>query len=196
MSTMDYFKEFYNSLDTIDLVLLWVGVFSFIVLIILSINLYFKNKKLMSLLKSTKEEQQKEVVNIKEEKKEKQVEVIEKKEETKEEFIKEEIKEGPYSKNILRDMSTRHQTSPINIVNEKAKEHSNIAYTEEITKKIEQELKPQTIELTDYEKQQEEDAIISYKELLSNNKDKIYNINDEEETTDFIKELKSFRSSL
>ena len=47
-----------------------------------------------------------------------------------------------------------------------------------------------------YEQEQEEKSIISYKELLSNNKDKIYNINDEEETTDFIKELKSFRSSL
>ena len=62
--------------------------------------------------------------------------------------------------------------------------------------KMEEELKPQTIELTDYEKKQEEEAIISYQELLQTNKDRLYNITDEEETVDFIKELKSFRSSL
>lgn len=56
------------------------------------------------------------------------------------------------------------------------------------------ELKPQTIELTDYEKDQEENAIISYQELL-NVKDKINILNDDE-TVDFIEELKKLRNSL
>ena len=41
-----------------------------------------------------------------------------------------------------------------------------------------------------------EEAIISYQELLNSNKDRLYNITEEEETVDFINELKSFRSSL
>ena len=127
--------------------------------------------------------------------------------------------EGPYSKNVLREISTRYQTSPISIKKEEnndmvnivsiSKEEINkpekvqeepkpekISFAEEISKKMEEELKPQTIELTDYEKKQEEEAIISYQELLQTNKDRLYNITDEEETVDFIKELKSFRSSL
>ena len=39
-------------------------------------------------------------------------------------------------------------------------------YLEEISNRLSEELKPQTIELTDYEKRQEEQAVISYKELL------------------------------
>ena len=77
-----------------------------------------------------------------------------------------------------------------------SKKEEKLSFAEEISKKMEEELKPQTIELTDYEKKQEEEAIISYQELLKTNKDRLYNITDEEETIDFIKELKSFRSSL
>ena len=58
-----------------------------------------------------------------------------------------------------------------------------------------EELKPQTIELTDYEKEQEDNAIISYKELL-NVKDKITMLDDEEENVNFIEELKNLRNSL
>ena len=143
--------------------------------------------------------------------------VTEKVEEVKENVPKQE--EGPYSKNVLREISTRYQTSPISIKKEENKDMVNIvsiskdeinkeekvqeepkteklSFAEEISKKMEEELKPQTIELTDYEKKQEEEAIISYQELLQTNKDRLYNITDEEETVDFIKELKSFRSSL
>ena len=49
--------------------------------------------------------------------------------------------------------------------------------------------------LTDYERKQEEEAIISYDELLKV-KDKIYNITDDEETDEFIDELKNFRIDL
>lgn len=51
---------------------------------------------------------------------------------------------------------------------ENAKE--NINELELITKKIENEYKPQKIEFSDFEKEQEEEAIISYEELLKNNK--------------------------
>ena len=52
-----------------------------------------------------------------------------------------------------------------------------------------------TNKLTDYEKKQEEEAIISDDEL-SKVKDKIYNITEDEETDEFIDELKSFRLDL
>ncbi len=51
---------------------------------------------------------------------------------------------------------------------------------EVITKKIEKEYKPQKLEFTNFEKEQEESAIISYKELLNNSKN--YELKFEEET--------------
>ena len=70
------------------------------------------------------------------------------------------------------------------------------SYLEEVTKKLsEEEKESNNIELTDYEKKQEEEAIISYNELQKV-KDKIYNLNEEEEDDDFIDELKLFRSDL
>ena len=68
-------------------------------------------------------------------------------------------------------------------------------FMEEVSEKLSRELKPQTIELTDYEQKQEDEAIISYQELLAN-KDKTFNISDDEEDEDFISALKSFRDSL
>lgn len=193
---MEVFIEFYNNLSNIELVILWSIVFTFIILIGISSSLYLKNKELKCLLKNKKEA----IVDTKEEIKTVNREV------KKQEFVKDEMdidlnkiekKDNVYSKNVFKDASLRYQTSPINIVGEKKQDKpNNISYTEELTKKLEEELKPQTIELTEYEKEQEDAAIISYKELLSNNKDKVYNINDEDDTTDFIKELKSFRKSL
>lgn len=243
MSVLDTFGQFYNSLSTVSLVMFWSAIFAFLFLIILSVNLYKKNKQLVfvieelrknlrdtvkSELDKPKVEPIKEVkTEVKEpEREEKIVEntsevkkeiVTEKVEEVKENVPKQE--EGPYSKNVLREISTRYQTSPISIKKEENKDMVNIvsiskdeinkeekvqeepkteklSFAEEISKKMEEELKPQTIELTDYEKKQEEEAIISYQELLQTNKDRLYNITDEEETVDFIKELKSFRSSL
>lgn len=68
-------------------------------------------------------------------------------------------------------------------------------YLEELSKKMADELKPQTIELTDYEKEQEEHAIISYQELLSL-KDKLSREDEEEENINFIEELKNLRNHL
>ena len=75
------------------------------------------------------------------------------------------------------------------------KKQDNVSFMSEVSKKLEEATAPSTIELTDYEKKQEEEAIISYKELIEN-KDKLYNITDDEEDFDFIEELKSFRNDL
>ena len=248
MGVLDTFGQFYNSLDTVSLVMFWSAIFAFLFLIVLSINLYKKNKQLVfvidelkkSLRDTVKSELDKPKIEVKEETKQELIEpvkeekvvesVIEVKQERNPEKVdidkKDNIskkEEGPYSKNVLREMSTRYQTSPISIKKEENNDKVNIvsiskeeepkvkeevvvpkektrqeklSFAEEISKKMEEELKPQTIELTDYEKQQEEEAIISYQELLQTNKDRLYNITDEEETVDFIKELKSFTSSL
>ena len=244
MGVLDTFGQFYNSLDTVSLVMFWSAIFAFLFLVVLSVNLYNKNKQLVSIIDELKKdlrntvksefnnsklEVKKEIVApVKEEKavesviKVKQEKIPEKVDIDKKDNISKK-EEGPYSKNVLREISTRYQTSPISIKKEENNDKVNIAsiskdeepkvkeefvvqkektnqeklsFAEEISKKMEEELKPQTIELTDYEKQQEEEAIISYQELLQTNKDRLYNITDEEETVDFIKELKSFRSSL
>jgi len=72
---------------------------------------------------------------------------------------------------------------------------NNVSFLEEISREIEKELGPQTIELTDYEKEQEENAIISYKELLKV-REQLYEINDSKEDDEFINELRNFRNNL
>lgn len=243
MSVLDTFGQFYNSLSTVSLVMFWSAIFAFLFLIILSVNLYKKNKQLVFVIEelrknlrdTVKSELDKPKVEpikeVKTEVKEPEMEekIVENTSEVKKEIVSEKVEEvkenvskqeeRPYSKNVLREISTRYQTSPISIKKEENKDMVNIvsiskdeinkeekvqeepkteklSFAEEISKKMEEELKPQTIELTDYEKKQEEEAIISYQELLQTNKDRLYNITDEEETVDFIKELKSFRSSL
>lgn len=146
------------------------------------------------------------------------------KEEISKKELKEENKEeetGPYKKNVLRGISTRMQTSPIHIDRNKEDKNygfnelnlreeslspleamednyeinDNMKFASEIVEKMEEQIKPSNIELTDYEKKQEEEAIISYDELLKV-KDKIYNITEDEDTDEFIDELKSFRLDL
>lgn len=119
------------------------------------------------------------------------------------------------SRNTIKDNRTRFQTSPINIVREETLDETmqklkpieigetntepkrdNVNFVEEISRKMEQEVKPQAIELTDYELKQEEEAIISYDELMKN-KDRLFKItDDEEDDAQFIEELKYFRNSL
>ena len=68
-------------------------------------------------------------------------------------------------------------------------------YLEEISAKIAGELNPQTIELTEYEKVQEEQAVISYQELLAL-KDKGELQAEEDENINFIEDLREFRNKL
>lgn len=85
--------------------------------------------------------------------------------------------------------------SPLEMMEDSYEVNDNMKFAGEIVAKMEEEIKPSNIELTDYEKKQEEEAIISYDELLKV-KDKIYNITEDEETDEFIDELKSFRLDL
>lgn len=85
--------------------------------------------------------------------------------------------------------------SPLEEMEDSYEVNDNMRYANDIVSRMEEELKPSNIELTDYEKKQEEEAIISYDELQKV-KDKIYNLTEEEEDGEFIDELKSFRSDL
>ena len=85
--------------------------------------------------------------------------------------------------------------SPLEDMEDNYEINDNMKFASEIVERMEEEIKPSNIELTDYEKKQEEEAIISYDELLKV-KDKIYNITEDEETDEFIDELKSFRLDL
>lgn len=85
--------------------------------------------------------------------------------------------------------------SPLEEMEDTYEVNDNMKFASEIVEKMEEETKPSNIELTDYEKKQEEEAIISYDELMKV-KDKIYNITDDEETDEFIDELKNFRLDL
>lgn len=72
---------------------------------------------------------------------------------------------------------------------------SSIDYLEEISNQISEELAPKTIELTEYEQRQEEQAVISYKELLALKK-RLDNNPNIDENLNFIENLKDFRNSL
>lgn len=73
-------------------------------------------------------------------------------------------------------------------------DNKKIDYMKNLSQQLEQEIKPQTIELTDYEKKQEETAIISYKELLSSSKNQ--QKNEEYNEKELLEELKKFRNYL
>ena len=127
----------------------------------------------------------------------------------------------PTVKELLNSVSPIEQLPKKNNASEK--------YLEEVSKKLAEAYVSDGIERTDYELEQEENAIISYKELMEkkdsiqtideeeavisieelmnrNNKQqekkekdtdtKLYNLTDEEENDDFIKELKQFRNDL
>lgn len=71
----------------------------------------------------------------------------------------------------------------------------NISFVEEISRQLNEQLGPQTIELTDYEQEQEESAIISYRELLKV-KEQLYEMNEAKENEEFINDLIDFRNNL
>ena len=156
------------------------------------------------------------------------------------ENTQESIPTGPYQRNVLREMSS-NQTSPIGIVkkepvsnetidayqvqeNTKEPYHDNIQtnheYLSEVSKKLSDAKEQEDISRTEYELRQEEEAIISYEELMrkkdqikivddedaaisieellarKKQQEKLYNLNESEENSEFIKELKDFRQDL
>ncbi len=63
-----------------------------------------------------------------------------------------------------------------------------------ISNEIENKIKQEPIKLTDYEQQQEDNAIISYQELKQRNK--LYRIDENDTPEIFIENLKEFRNNL
>ena len=247
MNLLSSFTDFYDGLSSDGLFFFWIVVFLFVFLIFLTIILVVKNKKLIKLLKedniTIKEEfeeipiveQKEEIVKedvIEENNKIEEVEEIkiEEEKEVEKQVVSDKKEEnGPYKKNVLREMNARMQTSPISIrkddviynndnsynddydleevylredsvsplesMEDSYEVSDNMRFASEIVERMEEEIKPSNIELTDYEKKQEEEAIISYDELLKV-KDRIYNLTEDEETDEFIDQLKSFRLDL
>ena len=85
--------------------------------------------------------------------------------------------------------------SPLEAMEDVYEANESMKFAGEALSKMEEEQKPSNIELNDFEKKQEEEAIISYDELQQV-KDKIYNLTEDEETDEFIDELKEFRLDL
>lgn len=110
-------------------------------------------------------------------------------------YVKEEPKHEVKAEQQKLDFEEKEIKKEIPKLEENSSNMSNQEFIEEISKRLSEEVEPQTIELTDYEKRQEEEAIISYKELLKV-KDRLYKITDDEEIDTFIDELKEFRTNL
>lgn len=110
-------------------------------------------------------------------------------------YVKEEPKHEVKLEQQKLDFEEKEIKKELPKLEENSSNMSNQEFIEEISKRLAEEVEPQTIELTDYEKRQEEEAIISYKELLKE-KDRLYKITDDEEIDTFIDELKEFRTNL
>lgn len=269
MNLLNSFNDFYDNLSSNGLFFFWIVVFLFVLLIFLLIVLYFKNKKLVKLLRDNRDDaintirddtsiENKEVptsndtltvedkilnddttslTGVKEivdDENKNDIQMVNEIKpvvnETK--VVKDNIQDvsGPYKKNVLREMNTRGQTSPISIVaDDNASSttfsdysdnldtmgidlredngtplddmedvydvNDNMRFASDVVSRMEKDVRPSNIELTEYEKKQEEEAIISYDELLKV-KDKIYNITEDEDNDEFIDELKNFRLDL
>ena len=269
INLLNSFNDFYDNLSSNGLFFFWIVVFLFVFLIFLLIVLYFKNKKLVKLLRDNRDDaintirddtsiENKEVptsndtltvedkilnddttslTGVKEivdDENKNDIQMVNEIKpvvnETK--VVKDNIQDvsGPYKKNVLREMNTRGQTSPISIVaDDNASSttfsdysdnldtmgidlredngtplddmedvydvNDNMRFASDVVSRMEKDVRPSNIELTEYEKKQEEEAIISYDELLKV-KDKIYNITEDEDNDEFIDELKNFRLDL
>ncbi len=112
---------------------------------------------------------------------------------SKEDHVKEKYQA---SENITTGIDLHEDAlSPLETMEDAYEVNDSMKFASDIVERMEEEVRPSNIELTDYERKQEEEAIISYDELLKV-KDKIYNITDDEETDEFIDELKNLRTDL
>ncbi len=211
MNIIKSISNFYQNLSTSELVLIWVVITIFFILLFICINLMIKVKKLRKIIKNLDEEKKINIVktsdidfnNIKLIKESKQ-DLIVNKEQTNLENT------GIYQKNMLKEIGTKDQTSPVSIG--KGNDVISLAETQKLTpidiskynldetlyQDLEEEETP--IEFTDFERQGEEDAIISYEELIKNThlaatREERFNTEIEDDS-EFLKELKSFRKGM
>lgn len=211
MNIIKSISNFYQNLSTSELVLIWVVITIFFISLFICINLMIKVKKLRKIIKNLNEEKKINIVktsdidfnNIKLIKESKQ-DLIVNKEQTNLENT------GIYQKNMLKEIGTKDQTSPVSIG--KGNDVISLAETQKLTpidiskynldetlyQDLEEEETP--IEFTDFERQGEEDAIISYEELIKNThlaatREERFNTEIEDDS-EFLKELKSFRKGM
>ncbi len=211
MNIIKSISNFYQNLSTSELVLIWVVITIFFILLFICINLMIKVKKLRKIIKNLNEEKKINIVktsdidfnNIKLIKESKQ-DLIVNKEQTNLENT------GIYQKNMLKEIGTKDQTSPVSIG--KGNDVISLAETQKLTpidiskynldetlyQDLDEEETP--IEFTDFERQGEEDAIISYEELIKNThlaatREERFNTEIEDDS-EFLKELKSFRKGM
>lgn len=196
--------NFYKGLNPLELMIICTFIVLFVFLIIFSIVLVRKNKALINRISELEEankidEDEPLVENYYQEEDISNISNIEEvNSPNNNEIFQEEKTDSDgkeiYQKNVLNDIVK--QTSPVSITTSSSDpENKKENYLESISKSLEEHKETEPIELTNYEQQQEDDAIISYQELLGS-QDKLYNITDEEEDSPFIEELKSFRKSL
>lgn len=211
MNIIKSISNFYQNLSTSELVLIWVVITIFFISLFICINLMIKVKKLRKIIKNLNEEKKINIVktsdidfnNIKLIKESKQ-DLIVNKEPTNLENT------GIYQKNMLKEIGTKDQTSPVSIG--KGNDVISLAETQKLTpidiskynldetlyQDLDEEETP--IEFTDFERQGEEDAIISYEELIKNThlaatREERFNTEIEDDS-EFLKELKSFRKGM
>lgn len=226
MKQIEYFLDFYKSLNTPGMVLFWLIVVLFFFLFFSLIAVLLKNQELRKIIIKMRTEEKKNKVEDKTNFKDNVRSLSIKKEDyqkIKEEDLKEnavilnneDIDDGINDEVIeenddFKENIEEQKLEPIEVVEnieeeivmpkyEKEEIEEN-SFVEEIKRQVDEEIDDGPIALTDFENSQEEDAIISYEELLRNAKmaetrENRYDI-DIDDDNDFLKELKSFRSNL
>lgn len=226
MKQIEYFLDFYKSLNTPGMVLFWLIVVLFFFLFFSLIAVLLKNQELRKIIIKMRTEEKKNKVEDKTNFKDNVRSLSIKKEDyekIKEEDLKEnavilnneDIDDGINDEVIeenddVKENIEEQKLEPIEVVEnieeeivmpkyEKEEIEKN-SFVEEIKRQVDEEIDDGPIALTDFENSQEEDAIISYEELLRNAKmaetrENRYDI-DIDDDNDFLKELKSFRSNL
>lgn len=226
MKQIEYFLDFYKSLNTPGMVLFWLIVVLFFFLFFSLIAVLLKNQELRKIIIKMRTEEKKNKVEDKTNFKDNVRSLSIKKEDyekIKEEDLKEnavilnneDIDDGINDEIIeenddVKENIEEQKLEPIEVVEnieeeivmpkyEKEEIEEN-SFVEEIKRQVDEEIDDGPIALTDFENSQEEDAIISYEELLRNAKmaetrENRYDI-DIDDDNDFLKELKSFRSNL
>lgn len=227
MKQIEYFLDFYRSLNTPGMVLFWLIVVLFFFLFFSLIAVLLKNQELRKIIiKMRTEEKNKNKVESKSSFNNNVRSLSIKKEgydKIKEEELKDydvvlddvDINDGINDEVIEEDDDVEEdieeqKLEPIEVVENvheevikpryEKEEIEEDSFVEEIKRQVEEEIDDGPIALTDFENSQEEDAVISYEELLRNAKmaetrENRYDI-DIDDDNDFLKELKSFRSNL
>ena len=226
MKQIEYFLDFYKSLNTPGMVLFWLIVVLFFFLFFSLIAVLLKNQELRKIIIKMRTEEKKNKVEDKTNFKD-NVRSLSIKKEDYEKIKEEDLKEIAVILNNediddcindevieenddVKENIEEQKLEPIEVVEnieeeivmpkyEKEEIEEN-SFVEEIKRQVDEEIDDGPIALTDFENSQEEDAIISYEELLRNAKmaetrENRYDI-DIDDDNDFLKELKSFRSNL